>query len=134
VRVAIDDTVRQSNGRRQKIYGTVTASTDDTLYLAVPNTTGSLAVPRTSLRALAISKGLPSRSRSIAVTGVQYALLGAAEFLLMYSAQRDHRPFGSDGHAAIAGGSVGLALGVFFGARMPVERWRNVPLSPRGSH
>lgn len=133
VRLAIADTVRQVPiGRRaQLIYGTVTATTDDTLYLTVPNTSGSLAVPRTSLKALAISKGLPSRSRSIAVSGAQFALAGAAEFLALHAIQRDDRAFGSNGRAALVGGGVGLALGVFFGARGPVERWRDIPLPAR---
>lgn len=135
VRVAIADTVLQSplGFSGQLIYGTVSARTDDTLYLTIPNTTGSLAVPRARMLSLAISKGMPTRGRSVAVYGARYAVLGAAMFYLLHGAGRNDGALGSRGAATAAGGGVGLALGVFLGARAPVEQWRNVRLWP-GRH
>jgi hypothetical protein len=130
VRIAIPDTVRQVplGPTTQLIYGTVTASTLDTLYVTVVNTQGSLAVPRTSVRSLAVSRGLPSRGRSVAVNGLKSALLGAGVWYLLSSVGHDDPAFGSRRNAALAGAGFGLALGAYFGASRPVEQWRVVPL------
>jgi hypothetical protein len=129
VRVVIPDTVRQAplGPQGQWIYGTVTARTADTLYLSVPYTQGSLAIPHTSVRSLAISNGLPTRRRSIVVSGLRDAALGAAMFYLLHGSGTDD-PFGSRGAAALGGAGVGFALGAFLGARRPAEQWSDVPL------
>ena len=129
VRVAIPDTVRQApiGPQGQLIYGTVARSTADTLYLSVANTQGSLAIPHTSVRALSISNGLPSRRRSALVYGAQVALLGAAEFYLFQAIGTDD-PFGSRGAAALGGAALGFTFGAILGARRPGERWSDVPL------
>jgi len=129
VRVSIPDTVRQApiGPRSQLIYGTVTASSADTLYLSVPNTQGSLAIPHASVRTLSISNGFPSRRRSALTSGAKYAVLGAAEFYLFHALGTE-RLFGSRDAAALGGAAFGFTFGAILGARLPAEQWSGVPV------
>src|SRR5215213_7179034 len=129
VRVAIADSVRQLyfHPPEQWLYGTVVARAADTLYLALLNVPTPLAVPRASVRALSVSRGLPSPGRNAIIQGARHALLGA---LVFYELQRvrDDDAFGGRGGATLVGATVGATLGVYLGARQPVERWHAVPL------
>jgi hypothetical protein len=129
VRIAIPDTVRQLplGPHNQFIYATVAANTADTLYLSIPNTQGSLAVPHANVKAMAISNGLPTRRRSILVNGLRWAAIGAAEFYMIH-VLGGADSFDSERGAALGGAGVGFTLGAILGARRPVEQWRDVPL------
>ena len=129
VRLAVRDSVRQEPlwPRQQMIIGTVATVGSDTLYLAVPSTTGTLAVPRESVRQLSISRGVPSRTASAFLTGLEWAVAGALSF---WAAQHynDDEAFDSDGQAALVGAGIGFGLGGLIGAVSPSERWRRVRL------
>jgi hypothetical protein len=129
VRLAVRDSVRQEPfwPRQHMIIGTVTNVSSDTLYVAVPSTTGTLAVPRESVRQLSISRGVPSRAESALRTGLEWAVAGALSF---WAAQQydDDETFDSDGQAALIGAGVGFGVGGLIGAISPSERWRRVRL------
>jgi hypothetical protein len=130
VRVAVADSARQFafGPRAQLVHGTVVARAADTLYLAVPNAAGTLAVPRASVRSLAVSRGVPSRTRSAFTQAARHAALGALAFFAMHGVDGRDRPFRSPGQATLVGGAVGFGVGAVIGARSPVERWRAVRL------
>ena len=130
VRLLLPDSVRQEplQPRRQTLLGTVTRLGGDTLYVAVPGTTGTLAVPRESLHELSVSRGVPSRPESALRHGVEWALGGALAFLVAHQADDDDEPFDSAGEAAAVGAGIGIGIGALLGAISPSERWRRVRL------
>jgi hypothetical protein len=98
----------------------------DSLYLAVTDSVGPLAIPRRLIQRLDRSRGVPSRTTSALFRGARD---GAAFALLMVLLnEMDEDPDLSTGEAALAGGGIGFALGAVVGALRPEERWRRVRL------
>jgi hypothetical protein len=92
---------------------------------------GPLAIPRTLLQRLEISKGVPSRGLSALKRGVFGGASAALTALILFGL--DDEPDGTDsGDAALAAGGVGLVLGSVFGALYPRERWKRVRLGEGG--
>jgi hypothetical protein len=113
--------------RGQPIRGRVASLASDTLYLAVGDSLGPLAVPRRLIQRLEYSKGVPSRFASATKRGLLSAALFAsvAAFINEHQdAPREH----STGDVALVWGGVGLAIGATLGAIFPIERWKKVKL------
>ena len=129
VRLLLPDSVRQAplQPRRQVLLGSVVRIGADTLYVAVPGTTGALAVPKDSLEGLSVSLGVPSRTESALRRGVEWAVGGALAFLVAHQTA-DDKEFGSAGEAAAIGAGVGFGIGAIVGAISPSERWRRIRL------
>src|SRR3954464_5479390 len=113
--------------RGQPIRGRVASLASDTLYLAVGDSLGPLAIPRRLIQRLEYSKGVPSRLASATKRG----LLSAAAFALAAAVVHD----ASDGphehsteDVALLWGGVGLVTGATLGAIFPIERWKKVKL------
>jgi hypothetical protein len=65
VQVRLPETQYQFSGSRGHLLrGRVTALSPDTLYLAVTDSIGPLAIPRLLIDKLAFSRGVPSRAHS----------------------------------------------------------------------
>lgn len=128
VRVKLPERQYQFAGPRgQLLRGRVQALTPDTLYLAVTDSVGPIAIPRSLIAQLAFSRGVPSRGESALKRGL---VSGAAWALLMALwVELDDDPGGTDtGDAALLGGGVGFATGAIFGAIRPRERWKKLDL------
>ena len=129
VRLVVPDSLRQRPlaPRQQIVFGTIGAIGGDTLYLTVPNTSGTLGVPRSSVRQLSISRGVPSRFESALRHAIPGAIAGALTF---YAEHRwgDGETFDSDGEAALIVGGIGFGIGAIVGAVSPSERWRRIRL------
>jgi hypothetical protein len=106
--------------RGHLIRGRVTALTADTLYLAVTDSLGPLAIPRPMIMRLDLSRGVPSRGESALRRGVGGAVGGALVGLLVAAFDDDV----DSGEGALVGASIGLGLGAISGALFPRERWK----------
>lgn len=128
VRVAVPDTARQSPlvPRQQLLFGTVVRATADSLHLALPGLGGVVAVPHGQLRALSVSRGVPSRGQSAVREGVRWAVLGALVFAV--SDTRDAAVGRNARERAAYGAGFGLGVGAIVGAVWPSERWRRLSL------
>lgn len=125
--VLADSSARASSQRKDFVVGTVTERAPDTLYLRLHNASGTLAVPRSTVRILDLSLGqAPKKERAITFAA-QYGALGVLAGLGL-RAMRESSTRGSRSSAAVVGGLIGLGVGVYYGTR-PVEQWREVPLS-----
>jgi hypothetical protein len=127
VRVWIPETDRQPEGpyRRQLLRGTV-ESVDGTLRLRVPGTAGSLAIPRTSVRRLDVSRGV-SRPASAVERAIGGAIGGAIAFALLNDPRRRGGPhYRTDWRAAGVGAAWGGGIGAVMGLAFPHERWHRV--------
>src|SRR3954464_10846578 len=128
VQVRLPEIQYQFNWTRgQPIRGRVASLASDTLYLAVGDSLGPLAVPRRLIQRLEYSKGVPSRFASAARNG----LLSAAGFALVAAfvnevGEEPHK--NSTGDVALVWGGVGLVTGAVLGAIFPIERWKKVKL------
>lgn len=127
VRVRLPETQYQFDGKRgQFLRGRVTALSSDTLYLAVTDSIGPLAIPRGLIDQLALSRGVPSRAESALKRGL---LSGALTALLAAGfAELEDQPRWDTGTAALVGGAAGFGTGVIFGAIYPRERWKSLDL------
>jgi hypothetical protein len=128
VRVRLPEKQYQLAGSRGHLLrGRVTALSPDTLYLAVTDSIGPLAIPRGLIDQLALSRGVPSRTQNAIkrglLSGVSTALLFAGLSELDDSSGR----WGTE-DAALLGGAVGFATGAIFGALWPQERWKSLHL------
>jgi hypothetical protein len=113
--------------RGHLIRGRVTALSGDTLYLAVTDSLGPLAIPRSLIQRLDVSRGVPSRGLSALQRGVLSGALGALTGLLVFGI--DDEPDGIEaGEAALVYGGVSFALGSVLGAVFPHERWKRLQL------
>jgi predicted outer membrane lipoprotein len=113
--------------RGQPIRGRVASLASDTLYLAVGDSLGPLAVPRRLIQRLEYSKGVPSRLASATKRG----LLSAAAFALVAAFINEHEDEPHDhstGDVALVWGGLGLVTGAVLGAIFPIERWKKVRL------
>src|SRR4026209_962595 len=92
VRVWIPEPARQQEGpnRRQLLRDTV-ESVDGSLRLRVPGSTGALAIPRTSVRRLDVSRGV-SRGASAIERAIGGAIGGAVTFALLNDPRRRGGP------------------------------------------
>jgi hypothetical protein len=128
VQVRLPEIQYQFNWTRgQPIRGRVKSLASDTLYLAVGDSLGPLAVPRRLIKRLEYSKGVPSRVASATKQG----LISAAGFALvaaLINEAGDEPHKNSTGDVALVWGGVGLVTGAVLGAIFPVERWKKVRL------
>jgi hypothetical protein len=123
VQVRLPEAQYQVGPRGQLLRGRVTSLVEDTLYLAVADSVGPLAIPRSFVQKLEISRGASSRGISALVRGLMGGAFGAATFYLVTVIS----PNGGDaGDAALMGGAIGLGLGGLSGALWPQERWKRV--------
>lgn len=131
VRVWVPDLYQQESGpwRRQLLRGTVSAIQGDTLRITVPGTEGALAVPRSSIRRLEVSKGPPSRFASAFERAVGGAIGGAIIAALENDANSTEWPaYNRTWRAAEEGAKWGAAIGAVIGFVLPYERWSRVRL------
>jgi len=123
VQVRLPEAEFQSSGRRgHLIRGRVARLAQDSLYLAVTDSVGPLAIPRGLIQRLDISRGRPSRTTSAVIQGLRLGLVVALLAGLVNDDDSGH----SFGEAALIGGGVGFAFGAVLGALRPEERWRRV--------
>jgi hypothetical protein len=128
VRVWVPEPSRQQEGpfRRQLVRGTVESVDADMLRLRVPGTLGSIAIPRTSVRRLDVSRGV-SRGASMFERAAGGAIGGAITYALMNDPRRRGGPhYRRDWRAAGVGASWGAGIGGVIGFILPHERWRRV--------
>ena len=123
VRITVPDSVRQEplRPRQQELIGTVAGVAADTLYLTVPNTTGTLAVPRS------VSRGVPSRVTSALRRGVEWAAAGALAAFVAQGYEEDASSRSGSEQVAVGAG-IGFGVGAVLGAVWPSERWRRLRL------
>jgi uncharacterized protein YdhG (YjbR/CyaY superfamily) len=120
---------QRSSRRGHLIRGRITALAKDTLYLAVTDSVGPLAIPRSLIQRLELSRGVPSRGVSALRQGAITGIVGLLSGLLAYSVIDE--PGGRDaGEAALIYGGVSFAAGAILGAIFPQERWRKLQLGP----
>lgn len=130
VRVWIPEPSRQAEGplRRQLVRGTVETATTDTLQLSIRGAVGSIAIPRSSVRRLEVSRGV-SRPASAAERAIGGAIGGAVSWALMNDPRRRGGPhYRTDWRAAGVGASWGGGFGALMGLVFPHEQWRHVRL------
>ena len=128
VRVWIPETTRQEEGpnRRQLLRGTVESVDASSLRLRIPGTAGALAIPRTSVRRLDVSRGV-SRGASMVERAVGGAIGGAVTIASLNDPQRSNWPrYRTDWRAAGVGAAWGAGIGAVVGLVWPYERWRRV--------
>jgi hypothetical protein len=113
--------------RGHLLRGRVAGLAPDTLYLAVADSVGPLAIPRALIERLEYSRGVPSRASSALVRGLK-AGAAMALALALWNELDEGSDRTSTGTAALVGGSVGFATGALVGALRPQERWRRVRL------
>jgi len=131
VRVWLPEPYRQEDGpaRRQLLRGTVETVTPDTLRLSIPGTATLLAIPRSSVRRLQLSRGEPSRPASAIERAIGGALGGAISFAAMNDPRRSGGPhYRTDWRAAGVGAAWGAGFGAVVGFVFPHEQWRGVRL------
>jgi hypothetical protein len=128
VRVWIPETVRQEQApeQRQLLRGNVESVDGGILRLRVPGTSGSLAIPRASVRRLDVSQGV-SRGASMVERAVGGAIGGAIVFALLNDPKRTGGPhYRTDWRAAGVGAGWGAGIGAVVGFAWPYERWGRV--------
>jgi hypothetical protein len=127
VQVRLPEAQYQTDPRRgHLIRGRVRALTRDTLYVAVTDSLGPLAVPRTVIQHIDLSRGVPSRGASALRRGILSGVFSALTLVLFNKI--DNRS--DTGEAALVGGGVGFAFGAVLGALYPRERWKSVRFAP----
>jgi hypothetical protein len=128
VRAWLPEQQRQDHGpwRRQLLRATVSDVSADSLWLLVPGTGGSVAVPRANIRRLDVSRGT-SRVASAFERALGFAIAGAISTALKNDPGSDEWPnFDSNWRAAAEGAKWGAAIGAVVGFVLPTERWRKV--------
>ena len=128
VRVWIPEPITQEDEphRRQLIRGTVEAVDAATLRVRVPGVLSSVAIPRSSVRRLDVSRGV-SRGASMVERAVGGAIGGAIGFALLNDPRRRGGPhYRTDWQAAGVGAAWGAGIGAVVGLIWPYERWRRV--------
>jgi len=128
VRVWIPEPTRQEQApdRRQLLRGTVESIDGSILRVRVPSTTGSLFIPRASVRRLDVSRGV-SRGASMVERAAGGAIGGAILFGLLNDPRRSGGPhYRTDWRAAGVGAAWGAGIGAVVGLAFPYERWHHV--------
>jgi hypothetical protein len=128
VRARLPEAQYQVDGSRgHLVRGRIMALAPDTLYLAVTDSLGPLAIPRSLIQRIDISRGLPSRGLSALQRGVLSGVTSALAALIAFGINDE--PDGIDAQtAALVWGGVGAVGGSVFGALYPRERWKRVQL------
>jgi len=108
------------------LRGKVTAIVADTLYLAVGDSIGLLAIPRRLIQHAYLSHGVPSVGESAIRRGLGGAIGGALVGWGIGALDDDI----DNGDAALIGGAIGLGTGALFGALFPQERWKRMKWEP----
>jgi hypothetical protein len=125
IQVRLPEAEFQAGGRRgQHVRGRVVHLAQDSLYLAVTDSVGPLAIPRHLIERLDYSRGVPSRTTSAAIRGLRMGL--ALALLVAEVNELNDDSNLSFGEAAPLGGGVGVVVGGVLGAFRPEERWRRV--------
>ena len=130
VRVWIPEPIAQMEGpaKRQLLRGSVAGIEGDVLRLSVPGTTGTLAIPRGTVRKLEVSRGV-SRPLSMIERAIGGAAGGAITFALMNDPRRRGGPhYRTDWRAAGVGASWGAGIGAVIGLVFPHEHWERARL------
>jgi hypothetical protein len=130
VRAWLPEPRQQDSGpwRRQLLRATVSEVSTDTIRLVVPGTSGSVAVARTTLRRLDVSRGT-SRPASAFERAFAFAVTAAISTALENDPGSNEWPhYSSNWRAAGEGAKWGAALGAVIGFVLPTERWRKVRL------
>ena len=128
VRVWIPETTRQEQGpeRRQLLRGTVESLDAGVLRMTVPSTTGSISIPRTSVRRLDVSRGV-SRGASMLERAAEGALWSAITVGALNNPRNPNWPqYRTDWRAAGVGAAWGAGVGAVIGLVWPYERWHRV--------
>jgi hypothetical protein len=131
VRVTLPDPEPRRFGVREPehwLVGELVALTPDTFSIRPHPVLTPIAVPRTAVRRLEISRGAPSRWRSAAAGAVSGAFVGLLWGHVLYDAGLRGPRFDSEARARLSGtvfGSIGFAM---LGALFPGEQWRHVSL------
>ena len=128
VRVWLPESTRQERApeNRQVLRGTVESVDAGTLRLRVPGANGSIAIPRSSVRRVDVSRGV-SRGASMFERAVGGALGGAISFAVANDPKRTGGPhYRTDWRAAGVGAAWGGGIGAAVGLLFPYERWRRV--------
>jgi hypothetical protein len=131
VRVTLPDPAPRRWGVRapeQWLVGELVALTADTLTIWPHPVLTPIAVPRTAVRRLEISRGAPSRWRSAAREMVGGALLGLLYGHVLYDAGLRGPNFDSGARARVSGTVFGALAFATVGALFPREEWRPIPL------
>jgi hypothetical protein len=128
VQARLPEAQYQPDARRGHLLrGRIAALADDTLYLAVTDSVGPLALPRPLIQRLELSRGVPSRGVSALREGVTMGLVGAATGLIAFSLLDE--PNDADaGDVALVYGGISFGVGAILGALFPKERWGRVRL------
>jgi hypothetical protein len=127
-RVWLPEPTRQEHApeQRQLLRGTVESVDGSVLRLRVPNTSGSLAISRASVRRLDVSRGV-SRGASMVERAIGGAIGGAILFAMLNDPDRSGGPhYRTDWRAAGVGAAWGGGIGAAVGFIWPYERWRRV--------
>lgn len=127
VRVWLPD-ARQADGpeRKQLLRGTVQSVDMSMLNLSVPGTMGSVAIPRSAVRRLDVSRGV-SRPASMVERAVGVAIGSAVTMALLNDPHRSGGPhYRTDWRAAGVGAAWGGGVGAVIGLLFPFEQWRRV--------
>jgi hypothetical protein len=130
VRVWVPEPHRQLDGpaRRQLLRGTVESVTTDTLRLAIPGAGASVAIPRSAVRRMQLSRGA-TRVGSAFERAFGGAAGGAVSYALMNDPRRRGGPhYRTDWQAAGVGAAWGAGIGALTGLIFPHEQWRRVRL------
>ena len=128
VRVWLPEAARQEQqpDRRQLLRGTVESVDGGVLRLTVPGAAGSLAIPRSTVRRLDVSRGVDPGASMIERAGGG-AIGGAILFGLLNDPNRRGGPhYRTDWRAAGVGAAWGGGIGAVIGLVWPYERWRRV--------
>jgi len=128
VRVWIPEAARQAEGpnKRQLLRGEVEAVNGETLRLRIPGSSGVIAIPRTAVRRLDVTRGV-SRGASMIERAVGVAIASAITFGIMNDPDNSSGPnYRTDWQAAGVGAAWGAGVGAVIGLTWPHERWRKV--------
>jgi hypothetical protein len=120
---------QKGNQRGHLLRGRVSGLSPDTLYLAITDSVGPLAIPRNLIQRLDYSRGVPSRLSSALIRGLVSGAVLAGTFALVNELWEDSGT--STGDAALIGAAVGFGTGAIVGAIFPIERWKSVKLGVR---
>ena len=128
VRVWLPEANRQDPPpeRRLLVRGTVQSIDGGVLRLGVPGTGGALAIPRSAITRLDVSRGV-NRGASMIERAAGGALAGAVTFALMNDPRRRGGPhYKRDWRAAGVGAEWGAGIGAVIGLAFPHEQWKRV--------
>ena len=131
VRVTVPDAMRQRSmePRQALVVGTVARITNDSLYLHLPNTAGTVGIDRLQIKRLAVSRGMQSPVESAIVKGIGSAIgFAASSWIRWQLTPREDRGRNSAAEAAATSAAYGFGVGAVIGAIWPTEKWKRVRL------